>query len=156
MKVKFIVLICALTLLLTGLSADTPIIDFLSLLTATQQKQSGLNRLNSLQKKALNNAILDLMLRFTMDDASIKNGAVNYLKDDGWEEVTVRGTMTTKSQEYLVVDGDIWTYVLEPYGYTYLHNFQAEEKYLGKMGFASCEIIDADGDVTNFWTESTK
>ena len=48
------------------------------------------------------------------------------------------------------------TYVLEPYGYAYLHNFQAGEKYLGKMGFASCEIMDADGDVKNFWTESTK
>lgn len=147
---------CTLTLLLTGLSADTPTIDFLSLLTAPQQKQAGLHRLNSPQKKALNNAILDLMLRFSMNDASIKNGAVEYLKNDGWEEVTVQGTITISSEEYLVVDGGIWTYVLEPYGYAYLPNFQAGEKYLGKMGFVSSEIIDANGDVTDFWTESTK
>ncbi|MDE0298524.1 MAG: hypothetical protein OXN17_07830 [Candidatus Poribacteria bacterium] len=66
----------------TGLSADTPTIDFLNLLSGPQQQQPGLYRLNSLQKKALNNAILDLMLRFTMTDASIKNGAVEYPKND--------------------------------------------------------------------------
>ena len=72
MKTKSIILICTLTLLLTGLSADTPTIDFLSLMTAPQQKYAGLHRLNSLQKKALNNAILGLMLRFAMADSSIK------------------------------------------------------------------------------------
>lgn len=72
MKTKFMILMCTLTLLLTGLSADTPTIDFLSLMTAPQQKHARLHRLNSLQKKALNNAILGLMLRFAMADSSIK------------------------------------------------------------------------------------
>ena len=38
MKTKFIILMCTLTLLLTGLSADTPTIDFLSLMTAPTTK----------------------------------------------------------------------------------------------------------------------
>ncbi len=156
MKVRCMIVIGALTLLLTGLCADTLTIDFIRLMTAPQQKQAGLHRLTSLQRKALNNAILDLILRFAMGDSSVKSGAVEYLKNDGWEEVTVQGTITIASEEYLVVNGGIWTYVLEPYGYIYLQNFQAGEKYLGKMGFVSCEIMDADGDVTNFWTESTK
>ena len=84
---------------------------------------------------------------------SIEKSAIEYLKNDGWEEVEVRGTREINSETYLIVDKGAFTYILEPISYFY---DLGPGKYLGKMSWTSSEIIDADGDEIRFWTESTE
>ena len=133
--------------------------DFFSvLLTSKQQVQGGLHKLSQKERSSLSNSLMEIF-NAVLRSQKIGNSAVEYLKNDGWEEVKVLGTRELKinkwsdSEEYLIVEEGVWTYILEPK--TLL--FQLDPgTYLGKMGLTSCEIIDSDGDTIEFWTKDTR
>lgn len=104
------------------------------------------------------NSLMEIF-NFILRSKEMGNSAVKYLKNDGWEEVEVLGTRELKidewsdSEEYLIVEEGIWTYILEPRTYFFRLD---PGTYLGKMNLTSCEIIDSDGDTIEFWTKDTK
>lgn len=128
-------------------------VDWLSITLKPQEKRKcGLHKLSQKEQSALNSAITKLIMLIS-NSHSLENSAIEYLKNDGWEEVEVRGTREIKSETYLIVEKGAFTYILEPRSYSY---DLSPGKYLGKMGWTSSEIINADGDEVSFWTESTE
>jgi len=123
------------------------------LLKPQQQRQCGIHKLSASERASLEKVFL-LLLRSNR----LGNSAVEYLKNEGWEEVKVLGTRTMKldddsePEEYVIVEKGAWTYILEPQTYSSL----SPGTHLGKMGFTSCEIIDSDGDTIDFWTAETR
>lgn len=95
-------------------------------------------------------------VEFLQDEGELGYVAVQYLNDEGWDEVTVLGTREIDSEDHLVVRKGYTTYILEPRGYFRSRSWDRGEKYLGKMSWTSCEIIEDDGDSTNFWTHDTE
>lgn len=133
--------------------------DFFSiLLTPEQQIQGGLYKLSQKQRSTLANSLMEIF-NFIHRSKQLGDSAVEYLKNDGWEEVNVLGTRELKidewsdAEEYLIVEKGIWIYILEPRTYFFRLNSGI---YLGKMNMTSCEIIDSDGDTIEFWTKDTK
>ena len=128
---------------------------FSILLTPKQQRQSGLHKLTPAERNNLSNSIMEFF-RTIMKSKEIGDSAVEFLKNDGWEEVKVVGTRRLKldqwsdPEEYLIVEESVWTYTLESRTYFFKLN---PGKYLGKMGLSTSEIIDSDGDVIRFWTK---
>lgn len=124
-----------------------------SILKPELQKQCGLQKLTSTERQSLCSIFQSLM---SVDQ--ISDSAKVYLENEGWEEVRVLGTRWLKededseAEECLIVKKRVWTYILEPRTSTNL----IPGRYLGKMGFTSCEIIDYNGDVVEFWTKDTK
>ena len=152
---------------------------------ADEQRKAGLHKLTPSEKKALNAGIIELFalihlkgslstdsdvveylrnqgdledaaIEYLEGEGELKHAAVKYLEDNGWDEVTVLGTREINSEEYLVVDKGFTTYILEPRGYFNSFSWSRGNKYFGNMGYTSCEIIDSDGSIANFWTEDTE
>ncbi len=151
-----------------------------------QQRQGGLHKLTPSERKSLEKSVWQLVFKITsrskptsaklensaveylrnngeLEDAAVEylkdegelgTAAVGYLKDAGWDEVRVLGTREINSAEYLVAEAGNYTYILE--SKRYLYTLSRPGQYLGNMGFSSCEIIDSDGDVVDFWTEDTE
>ena len=123
------------------------------LLKPQQQRQCGLHKLSASERASLE-SVFKLLLR----SSQLRDSAVEYLKNEGWEEVKVLGTRTMKldddsePEEYVIVEKGAWTYILEPQTYSSL----SPGTHLGKMGFTSCEIIDSDGETIDFWTAETR
>lgn len=134
-------------------------VDFFSILfTPKQQTEYGLHKLTQRERKSLSNYLMQFFSSITKSK-KIGDSAVEFLKNDGWEEVKVIGKQKLKlnkhsnAQEYLIVENWPWTYILE--SRTYYYKLEPG-KYLGKMGYTSSEIIDSDGDIVKFWTEDKK
>lgn len=133
--------------------------DFFSiLLTPEQQIQGGLYKLSRKERSTLTNSLMEIF-NSVFRSKKVGDSAIEYLKNDGWEEVNVLGTRELKidewsdSEEYLIVEEGVWTYILEPRTFF----FQLDPgTYLGKMSVTSCEIIDSDGDTIEFWTKDTR
>ena len=152
---------------------------------AEEQRMAGLHKLTPSEKKALSAGIIELYalihlkeslatdsgvveylrnqgdledaaIEYLEDEGELKHAAVEYLKDNGWDEVTVLGTREINSEEYLVVEKGYTTYILEPRGYFNSYSWSRGNEYFGNMGYTSCEIIDSDGSIANFWTEDTE
>ena len=152
---------------------------------AEERRMAGLHKLTPSEKKALNAGIIELIalihlkgslstdsgvveylrnqgdledaaVEYLEDEGELKHAAVKFLEDNGWDEVTVLGTREINSEEYLVVEKGITTYILEPRGYFFSYSWSRGNKYFGNMGYTSCEIIDSDGSIANFWTEDTE
>lgn len=123
------------------------------LIPQVHQESFGISKLSETERNKLSKLYLDLLKSNQLGQSSI-----NYLLNEGWEEVTVLGTRRLKLQEYgvaqdyLIVDASVWTYILDPFTFSYL----SPGRYLGKMSFVSCEIIDHDGSAVMFWTEDTQ
>ena len=157
------ILVATISLLLgfctVGSVQNRPSDDFFSiLLTPEQQRHGGLHKLSQRERNTLSNSLTEIFnLVFRLKEMG--DSAVEYLKNDGWEEVNILGTRELKidewsdSQEYLIVEKGIWTYILEPR--TFLWGL-VSGKYLGKMGMTSCKIIDSDGDTIEFWTKDIR
>ena len=131
---------------------------FSILLTPEQQIQSGLHKLSQRERSSLANSLME-MFNSIFRSKQMGDSAVEYLKNEGWEEVKVLGTRELKidkwsdSEEYLIVEEGIWTYILESRTFF----FQLDPgTYLGKMGLTSSEIIDSDGDSIEFWTKDRR
>ena len=142
-----------------GSVQNRPSDDFFStLLTPEQQIQGGIHKLSQRERSTLANSLTEIF-NFVFRSKQMGDSAVEYLKNDGWEEVNVLGTRELKidewsdSEEYLIVEEGVWTYILEPRTFLWGLN---PGKYLGKMGITSCEIIDSDGDTIEFWTKDTR
>ena len=147
-------MIASVTLCGMVLSQDSTSKDLFSiLLTPQQQRQCGLQKLSASERASLA-GIFSLVL----GSSRLGESAVEYLKNEGWEEVKVLGERTMRidedsdPEEYVIAEKGAWTYILEPKTYSSL----SPGTYLGKMGFTSCEIIDSDGDTVGFWTEDTR
>ena len=159
-KKVFVVVICLLLGICTigSLQNKDPRDFFSILLTPEQQAQSGLHKLSQKERSSLSNLLMEMFNVF-LHSKKMGDSALEYLKNDGWKEVKVLGTHELKidewsdTQEYLIVEEGIWTYILEP---RTLFFSLAPGKYLGKMGLTSCEIIDSDGDTIEFWTKDTR
>jgi len=127
--------------------------DLLStLFTPKEQQELGLQKLSASERKALGD-LFEIML----SSSSLGDSAVEYLKEEGWEEVRVIGTRSLNldgwdDKEYVIVEEGAWTYILEPRSYSTLR----PGRYLGDMGLTSCEIIDSDGDTVGFWTKDKR
>ncbi|MBN1274527.1 MAG: hypothetical protein JXB26_19880 [Candidatus Aminicenantes bacterium] len=123
------------------------------LLTPQQQRQCGVHKLSASERASLA-GVFHLLLR----SSRLGDSAVEYLKDEGWDEVKVLGKRTMRldedsdPEEYIIAEKGAWTYILEPKTFSSI----SPGTYLGKMGFTSCEIIDSDGDTVEFWTEDTR
>ena len=123
------------------------------LLKPQQQRQCGLHKLSASERASLE-SVFKLLLR----SSQLGDSAVEYLKNEGWEEVKVLGERTMKldddsePEEYVIAEKGAWTYILEPKSFSSL----SPGTYLGQMSFTSCEIIDSDGDTVDFWTEDTR
>lgn len=129
-----------------GHTKSKDIIDIL--LTPKKQKRCGIQKLNSIERKNLNGVFYSLL-----SGSKLEESAKLYLENEGWEEVEVIGTrVMEEGEEYLIVYCSPWTYILEPKTYSSLD----PGKYLGQMSYTSCEVIDYDGDVVEFWTENTE
>lgn len=133
--------------------------DFFDIMwTSKQQIEFGLHKLSKSERSLLSKSMTDLFT-FMVKSKELGDSAVEYLKEEGWEEVVVVGKKRLKldrwsePEEYLIVEESYWTYVLEPRTYYYQLN---PGKYLGKMSYSSCEIIDSDGDIIEFWTKEKK
>lgn len=133
--------------------------DFFSiLLTPEQQMKGGLHKLSQIERNILSKSLMEIF-NFIYTSKEVGDSAVEYLKNDGWEEVRVLGTQELRIdewsdlQEYLIVEEGIWTYILEPRTFFFRLD---PGKYLGKMNMTSCEIIDSDGDTIEFWTKDTR
>lgn len=133
--------------------ARTQVRDIFSALSPAQQQRCGLHRLSSSELEALSELFSSALQSIQLGDS-----AISYLKNEGWEEVTVLGTKRMKFDEFSIEDDfviaetRVWTYILEPRGSSNLR----PGKYLGKMGYSSCEVIDSDGDTLRFRTAKTK
>lgn len=126
--------------------------DLLSvLLKPQQQKQCGLQKLSQRERQSLNQVLLEI-LNLTRQSRELGDSAVEYLKNEGWEEVEVLDTSNLNFDDNVFAEAGVWTYILEPMTFSSLR----PGTYLGEMGFVSCEIIDSDGDVVRFWTKDTK
>ena len=123
------------------------------LLNPQQQRQCGLHKLSASERASLAR-IFNLLLR----SSQLSDSAVEYLKNEGWEEVKVLGERTMKidedsePEEYVIAEKGAWTYILEPKTFSSL----SSGTYLGQMSFTSCEIIDSDGSTVGFWTKDTR
>lgn len=112
----------------------------------------GLHKLDEEEYQNLENAI-DALLR----SSALGDSAVEYLKREGWEMVEVEGTERMQlegdvsSEEYTFVKKGFATYILKPKSYSPL----LPGKYLGKMGYLSCDIIGRNGTPVGFWTKKT-
>ena len=156
----FTVIMCLLMGICTIASVQnrTPSDFFSVLLTPQQQLQGGLHKLSQKERSTLSNSLMEIF-NFIFRSKELGESAVEYLKNDGWEEVKVLGTHELKidewsdPEEYLIVEEGVWTYILEPR--TFFFGLDPGT-YLGKMGVTSCEIIDSDGDTIEFWTKDTK
>ena len=138
-----IIFIIPLLLSFGNTESQKDIIDIL--LRPEEQKQCGIPKLNPIERKSLNNIFYSLL-----SGSKLEESAKLYLENEGWEEVEIIGTRVMEGgEEYLVIYCSPWTYILEPKTYSSL----TPGKYLGQMGYTSCEIIDYDGDVVEFWTE---
>jgi len=131
------------------LLADTESKDIIDILLNTEeQKRCGILKLNPNERKNLNAIFYSLL-----SVPKLEESAKLYLENEGWEEVEVIGTRVMETGgEYLIVYCAPWTYILESKTYSSLN----PGKYLGQMSYTSCEIIDYDGDVVEFWTEDTE
>ncbi len=133
-----------------GNTKSQDIIDIL--LRPEEQKHCGIPKLNPIERKNLNNVFYSL-LNGLASRSKLEESAKLYLENEGWEEVEVIGTRAMEEGEkYLIVYCSPWTYILEPKTYSSLD----PGKYLGQMSYTSCEIIDYDGDIVEFWTEDTE
>ncbi len=126
--------------------------------TPQQQVQGGLHKLSRKERSILADSLTEIF-NYLLRSQKIGDSAVEHLKNEGWEEVKVLGTRELKidewsdSEEYLIVEEGVWTYILEPRTFF----FQLDPgTYLGKMSITSCEIIDSDGDTIEFWTKDTR
>jgi len=123
------------------------------ILKPEQQIQCGLHKLTPKERQSLCS-----VLGYLISSSRLGDSAKAYLENEGWEEVRVLGTRNLKldgdsaAEEYTIVEGGVWTYILEPYGYSFL----TPGTYLGQMNFVSCEIIDTGGNVLHFWTKDTQ
>lgn len=127
--------------------------DFLSLfLKPDMQRQCGIHKLSQEEKSSLAN-----VFRTLFEVNRFGDSAVEYLKNEGWEEVEVIGTRRVKldedsnPEEYLIVKEGNRTYFLEP-----RTSSLRPGKYLGQMGSSSCEIIDSNGSAVRFWTKDKR
>jgi len=133
-----------------GNTKSKDIIDIL--LRLEEQKHCGIPKLNPIERKNLNNVFYSL-LNSLASRSKLEESAKLYLENEGWDEVEVIGTRAMEEgEEYLIVYCSPWTYILEPKTYSSLDL----GKYLGQMSYTSCEIIDYDGDIVEFWTEDTE
>lgn len=139
--------VLSLPVLLSFAETQAPkdIID--TLLSPERQKLCGIPKLNSIERRNLNN-----IFQILLSGSNLEQSAKLYLENEGWEEVEIIGTRTTDTGEYLVVYCSPWTYILEPQIYSSL----TPGRYLGQMGYTSCQIIDYGGELVEFWTEDTE
>ena len=120
-KKAFAVIVCLLMGICTIGSVQNKISsDFFSiLLTPEQQVQGGLHKLSQTERNTLSNSLMEIF-NFILRSKKLGESAVEYLKNEGWEEVKVLGTQELKidewsdSEEYLIVEKGVWTYILEP------------------------------------------
>lgn len=126
----------------------------LEIILTPQQKQScGIQKLNASEQKSL-----EAVFAKVISGNSLGDSAVEYLKSEGWNEVQVLGTKRLRleddddAQEYTIVEKGSTTYILEPKTYADL----SPGRYLGKMGYTSCEIIKRSGSTARFWTKDTR
>jgi|GEM_PF-6738735 len=131
---------------------SNPVDLFSIFLKPEQQEHCGLYKLSQAERNSLAKICLALC------SSSLGDSAVEYLKNEGWEEVKVLGTRRLKLhewsvvEEYLIAEKGAWTYILEPRSSSSLR----PGKYLGKMGSSSCEIINSNGDAVRFTTEDKR
>jgi hypothetical protein len=126
----------------------------LDMILTPQQKQScGLHKLNAEEQKRL-----EVVFAALLSGSGLGDSAVEYLKSEGWDEVKVLGTKRLRlengddAEEYTIVEKGATTYILEPKTYASL----SPGRYMGKMGYTSCEIIKRDGSTARFWTKDTR
>jgi hypothetical protein len=124
-----------------------------TLLSTAQQQSIGLNKLSATEQRNLEGVFASILSSSALGDS-----AVEYLKSEGWDEVKVLGTKELKldgdsdAEEYTIAQKGAFTYILEPKTFSSL----TPGRYLGKMGFVSCEIINRSGSTVRFWTKETK
>jgi hypothetical protein len=118
-----------------------------------QQRSCGLHKLNDSEIANLDELFMTILSMNNLGDS-----AIEYLKNEGWSEVKVLGMRRIQlnedsyPQDYLIAEKGSLTYLLEPRSYSRL----SAGKYLGKMGYISCEIIDKNGTVVRFRTAETR
>lgn len=116
--------------------------DFLSRVLSPEQFQKfGLHKLSQEERISLGD-----FFSFLVGSSSLGNSAVEYLKNEGWEEIRILGTRRltlddwSGERSYLIVEVRSRTYICR------LDSSFSPGKYLGQKSGSSIDIIDRDGD----------
>lgn len=153
-KVAITGVVTMTTISAIALAQVNPTKDLISnLLRPEQEKQCGLHKLSAAERASLTR-VFSLLL----SSSRLGESAVEYLKNEGWDEVRVLGERRlrldedSEPEEYVIAEEGAWTYILEPKTFSSL----SPGVYMGRMSFASCEIINTDGELIDFWTADTR
>jgi hypothetical protein len=120
-----------------------------------EERSCGLQRLTSAERERLNEVFKGIVEE---KQDNLRNCALAYLRNSGWDEVQVTGTEVAEVEaglgprRYVMAARGGTRYTLEPESYSTLMPGQ----YLGAIDSAGYKIIDPQGSVVEFWIRKTE
>ncbi len=145
----------AFLLLLALSGGDSPgpstTINYINMYIRLAEEQScGLHKLTKAERSRLNEVFKAITERL---DDNLRNSALAYLRQQGWQEMTITGAEQLTLDEsrgpltYTIATLAEARLALEPWHVATL----MPGEYLGRVDSAECRIIGPQGNVVGFW-----